>query len=90
VKAVAKCVARVVMGDDGLPRVLHCLENKRATSGKRKATEFNCTPEEAQAVDFILGAYPKGVVVDDIPLSEPEDRITLVEGLEEMGIVRIE
>lgn len=90
VRAVAKCVARVVMGEDGLPRIVHCLDNHRATSEERKATQLTCTPEEAQAVDFVLGAYPKAVTVDDIPLDEVEDSITLVEGLIEMGIACLE
>ncbi len=90
VRAVANCMARVVMGDDDFPRIVHCLENQRATRAERRATELTCTPEEAQAVDFILRAYPKGVVIDDIPLDAAEDRVTLVEGLVEMKIVRVE
>lgn len=89
VRAVAQAVARVVMADDGLPRIIHAMDNERQALPDRKSTEMTCTPDEALAVDFILGEYPDSVRVKDIPLDDPEDRIDLVEGLVQMRIVQV-
>lgn len=78
--------ARVVMGDDGFPVLVHCHSNSKASGGCR-GTSSTCLSEEAFAVDKILKAYPHAVRVEDVALENKQDRIDLVEGLLEMGIL---
>lgn len=88
VRARGNGLARVVMGDDGLPLLVHCIENGR--DGKeRKTGSMSCLPAEALAVDVILRAYPDAVIVGELPLEEESDRVELVEGLIEIGIVQV-
>lgn len=87
VRATGHSIARLVNGDEGLPKLIHCLHNERSAGMDRKAVEFTCTPEEAGAIDCILTAYPQKFAVKDIPLENAQDRVELTEGLVEMGIV---
>lgn len=88
--AVGGGVARVVMGTDGLPRLIHCLNNSRGAGDQGKDDEgLSCLPEEALAVDTVLKAYPDGMQVGDLPLEKEEDKIELAKGLVEMGIAQL-
>lgn len=87
--ATGLSTARLVVGEDGLPQLLHCMQNERAATVDRNCTKLPCTPEEAGAIDFILSAYPRHMAVDDVPLEKEEDRVELVEGLVEMGVIRV-
>lgn len=87
VRAAGVALARVSVADDGMPKLSHCFMNERKADGDRSAATLPCLPEEAAAVDFILSEYPKAVMVKDVPLVSEEDRLELVEGLVEMGIV---
>lgn len=89
VSAAGDSIARIIMGPDELPRIIHCMDNERATGTKNQLSELPCTPEEAGAIDFILSAYPHPVVVKEIPLDSEDDRVELVEGLVEMKIIKV-
>lgn len=94
VRAVGAGVARVIMdnskGGDGLPRVVHCLNNTRsAGETPLEEAEVSCLPEEAFAVDFAIGRYPEPVMVKDLPLDNKDDRVELARGLIDMGILEV-
>lgn len=84
-------IARIVMdnspGGDGLPRLVHCVNNSRGCElTNAEEMSVTCLPEEALAADFVIRRYPKYVTVKEIPLEAEEDRLELVRGLIEMGI----
>lgn len=92
VRAVAGGVARVVMdckaGGDGLPRLFHCVNNKRGAEVSGE-DGLPCLPEEAFAITFLLGKYPEAVRVSELPLSDADDQVDLARGLVDMGIVEV-
>lgn len=90
--AVCEGAARIVLngqGDtEGLPRIVSCVGNRRSREPvDSDEASLSCLPEEANAVDAILKAYPEGLRVDDVPLDSVKDRIDLVLALKDMGIV---
>lgn len=85
VRGVCEGVARIVMDDDGVPKLIHCIGNK---PGEEAVNGVSCLPEEALAVDQILESGRGGLRVGDLQL-EDEDSVTLVDGLVEMGIVEV-
>ena len=91
---LAAGVARIVLDVDGetegIPRLIHCLENSREAGIVATGAEgINCLPEEAFAIDKVIKAYPKEITVEDLPLEEDGDKIELIQGLLEMGIIEI-
>lgn len=90
VRATGRGFARVIMGEDSLPRLIHCMDNARDATEAAGDSGMTCLPEEAFAVDFILAAYPRAVRVRDVPLDAAADRVALVEGLQEMRIVTVD
>lgn len=89
VRARGAGVARVVMGKDGLPRLVHCLGNSRG-AGEGGSEELTCLPEEAFAVDSVLKAYPEGIKVGDLEMEKEEDRVELARGLVDIGILQLD
>lgn len=97
IRASGRSIGRVVMDKAGeLPRLVHCLDNSR---GVARAEEdgfdndqeagrgcMTCTAEEAQAIDFVLKAYPRAVRVRDLPLESERDRSDLADILVEIGL----
>lgn len=88
VKCTAGAVARVIMGSDGLPMLLNSLSNSKESTGCRGESS-KCLPAEAFAVDKLLKAYPHSVRVRDVTMAKEQDRIDLVEGLIDMGLVKV-
>lgn len=94
IRTIGGGIARIVMdhssGGDGLPRLVHCLNNSRgALEETGDETSVPCLPEEALAVDFVIKRYPRYVIVKELPLEDEEDRLELVRGLVDMGILEI-
>lgn len=88
VRAKGAGMARVVMGEDGLPKLIHCLENSRGAS--RGGSEgLTCLPEEALAMDIVLKAYPEGLKVGELAMEKAEDRVELAQGLVEIGVLQV-
>lgn len=94
VRAVVDNAARIVIDDEGetqgLPRLLTCVSNNKSREllSKSEEGDTTCLPIEADAIELILKAYPNSVRVGDVPLELSEDRIDLVCGLIEMGIIQ--
>lgn len=88
VRARGAGMARVVMGENGLPKLIHCFENSRGAGGGG-SEELTCLPEEALAMDLVLKAYPKGLKVGDLEMEKEEDRVELAQGLVEIGVLQV-
>lgn len=104
VRAVCDGAARIIVdaeGDSiGLPRIVTSVRNRRDRgmvgeddkigSGDGQWTESSCLPEEGQAINFVLGKYPKAVRIRDIPFDKSlEETVELVQGLVEAGVFEV-
>lgn len=93
IRAVCAGAARIVIDEDGLteglPRLISCVKNSKSREPLDYSDEHSvsCLANEAQAIDTIIKAYPDPIKVADIPLPDKKDRVDLVLGLVEMGIV---
>lgn len=97
IRATGRGIGRVVMDKAGeLPRLVHCLKNSRGAARvdrdgilsdqETRRDCMSCTAEEAQAIDFLLKAYPRAVRVRDLPLETERDRADLAEILIDIGL----
>jgi len=57
---------------------------------QRGSGTYNCTAEEALAVDFLCKVYPKWVPTRALPLEDASDRIGIVAALRDVGILAVE